>query len=355
MAYVGSTNNTLTAATGAQDFCYTLKAALVAAGWTVQGSSDGTTWNNTASGDNVSTYAKWTATGSWVRMREPSGAGGREYVFMRGTGTGVVIKYSRSVGFGTGGGATTLPTTGASGDGVVWIGTSVGFSATGTGTNTYDLATTTTAQQVSFAGTTGYVSAVASTTPVNGVYGFWLIMYTSGSGALTQLVYSEGIDPNCCSPLDYDPSYRQFAGNNWWANDTATINQCHYWQGYPSPWASPTTATYRLNAPGYSYWATVNSAMTSNVGVWPSSSVQSLNPYNQKYASLPMLISTVNTVGVTPKGFSSGVRLTYGTLNPLDTLDLTTADPRIVFFTGGSIGGLTGGSMPWVTNVLPLV
>lgn len=358
MAYVGSTNNTLTAASVPQDTAYAMKTALTAAGWTVMGSSNGSSFNNPGVGaiDYVPNYAAWNTAGSWVRLREPSGAGGREYVIMRGSGTGLIIKYSRSVGFSTGGGATTLPTTGASGDGVVWWGSTIGFSATGTGTNTYDLATTTTAQQQVVSIGSGYVSCVASTTAVNGVYGFWLIGYANGSAALQYLVYSEGIDATSCSPLDNDPSIRQFTGANWWANDLATGNRPQYWQGYPSPWVSPTTATYRQESAGFNYWVYTNTSMTPVANTWPApSTTQSLSPYNNKYVSYPFLISAANVVGSLPKGMTSGVRMTFGVLNPLDTLDLTTADPRIIFGQGGPISGSVSASIPWVPNVLPLV
>lgn len=362
MAYFGSLNNIMTAGSVAQDTAFALKTALVAAGWTVQGSSNGTTWNNTASGDNLPNYAAWNAAGSWVRLREPSGVGGREYVIMRGSGAGLILKYSRSVGFATGGGPTTLPTTGNTGDGLVWWGSQAGFSATGTGTNTYDQASLGTGQQVALTVGGGYLSCVASNTPVNGVYGFWLIAYLSGTAALQFQLFSEGMDPTSCSPLDFDPSVRQLSGGNWWANDLGATTLVQYWQGYPSPWSSPTTATYRLNAPALNTAGTVNASMVNNGGVYPtSSSTPSQSPYNNKTLSYPMFISGTGTagaappVGNTPKGFTTDFRSTFGNYNALSTFDLSTASPRIIFGAGGPLSTSLNISIPWVTNQIPLV
>ena len=358
MAFVGSVNNTYSPSTPVPNAFVAIKTALLAAGWVIQGSSNGTsTWSNASSVDNTGNFA---ANNSWLRIREPSGPGGREYLFFRGSATAGMIKYSRSVGFGTGGGLTTAPTTGASGDGVVWLGTQVGFSATYSGTNTYDQAATGAGQCVGFdlGPSAGYISCVASDTATNGVYGWWLVSYAQGTGTLGGIIYTDAVAAGSCPVTDYDPSYRQAAASTWWSVDVSTNNRCHYWQAYPAVWASPTTATYRIDAPGYSYFAATDGALSSlQLYVWPASSgATGLSIYNEKPQLVPYLISIYNLIGSQPKGFTSNVLLAAGPFNATDTLDLTAPTARIVIAAFTNPSTLTMWlTFPWVQNVLPLV
>ena len=359
MAFVGSANNIITTTATVAPTFTAVKTALLAAGWVIQGSSNGTsTFSNASSVDNTANFA---SNGSWLRIREPSGVGGREYVFYRGTATTCFIKYSRSVGFGTGGALTTAPTTGASGDGVVWYGTTVGFSATGTGTNTYDLATTAAAQcstlSISF---DGYVSCVASDTTTNGVYGWWLTANTQGSGGNQFVMYTDAVASVSAPATDYDPSYRQLAtGTNWWYSDAAAANYCQFWQAYPLVWSSPTTAVYRTLAPGFSAFVGINSIFSPSGNVWPpTSAATGLSVYNDRSQVTPYLIGVFNVAGSPPKGFTSNVMIATGPFNPTDTLDLTTTTARIVVVQAitGYPGLLTQWlTFPWLQNVLPLV
>lgn len=102
----------LVPATGAYVAFY-LKECLKQAGWTVQSSSDGTTYN--AGGDQITTGAAGAGgmanNSAWFRIRSPAGAGGRELTFQRGT-TNLLWRHklSHTSGF-TGGspGATQTP------------------------------------------------------------------------------------------------------------------------------------------------------------------------------------------------------------------------------------------------------
>lgn len=355
MAFVGSVNNVYSSATPVANTFTAIKTALIAAGWVIQGSSNGTsTFSNASSVDNTGNFA---SNGSWLRIREPSGAGGREYLFYRGSATTGLIKYSRSVGFTTGAALAVAPTTGASGDGVVWLGTQPGFSATGTGTNTYDQAATGAAQCVTFSfGSDGYISCVASDTATNGVYGWWLVVYALGTGAMGQVMYTDAVAVGSCPSNDYDPSYRQVAGSSvWFALDAGAANKCHYWQAYPLVWSSPTTASYRLDANGYSWSARYNGSFGQDASIWPLNGVTSLNPYNDRTQVNPYLISAINVVGVPPKGFTTNVLLAYGLFNATDTLDLSTSAARIVVSASALTGGYSWLTFPWVQNTLPLV
>jgi len=359
MAFVGSANNIITTTDVVAPTFTAIKTALLAAGWVIQGSSNGTsTFSNASSVDNTANFA---SNGSWLRIREPSGAGGREYVFYRGTATSALIKYSRSVGFGTGGGLTAAPTTGASGDGVVFYGATVGFSATGTGTNTYDVASTGAAQCTALTvSANGYVSCVASDTTTNGVYGWWLNAYTQGTGLNQFILYTDAVSSVSAPATDYDPSYRQFGTNTtWWGADVASVYRCHYWQAYPLVWSSPTTAVYRVDAPGFSAFVSSSGALGALSNIWPpSSAATGLSVYNDRSQVTPYLIGASNVAGSPPKGLTSNVMTVTGPFNPTDTLDLTTTTARIVVTQAiaGFPGILTQWlTFPWLQNVLPLV
>ena len=368
MAFVStnSVNLVTTNATQAGDWIWAIKTALKAAGWTVLGSGDGTSFQNGGSTDYIISQTVANNNTAWIRLREPSGAGGREYLFAKGAAADrLLVKYSRSSGFTTAvGSASAIPTTGLTGDGVVWIGNTIGFSATGTGTNTYDLAATTAPAGATLGAiNTGYVSCVASDTPVNGVYGWWAFQNTLGTGQVQWMIFTEGMDAATCSPLDYDPSIRQFAtGSNGLNSDQRGTNSAvtalvQYWEGYPSPWASPTTASYRLAGCGMISNLIFTTAGAAFAWVWPSatgSGVPALSPYNGKSGLLPVLIykAFTATAGFLPKGFTSGLRFTYGPFNPCDTLDLTTSTPNIVLYLNAMSSANSWVVQPWVPNVI---
>lgn len=367
MAFVStnSVNLVTTNATQAGDWLWAIKTALKVAGWTVLGSGDGTSFQNGGSTDYITSQTVASNTNAWIRLREPSGAGGREYLFAKGAAADrLLVKYSRSSGFTSypAPTAATIPTTGATGDGVVWLGTNVGFSATSTGTNTYDQAANVVPIVATLGGiSTGYVSCVASDTAVNGVYGWWAFNNTLGSGTVQYMMFTEGMDSVTCSPLDYDPSVRQFAAPiAQRAYNNAATGMMHYWQGYPSPWASPTTATYRVTGCGMMSYMLFTTAGAVTSWIWPlatANGAPALSPYNGKSGLLPVLVyrGGAASAGDTPKGFTSALRFSYGPFNNCDTLDLTTSTPYIILYGNQMSGGIVGWvGQPWVQNVLPL-
>ena len=92
------------------ELMFNLKEHLVnQASWTVESSSDGTSYN--ASGDEWTVAADAANTRSWTRLRSPVGAGGREFTMQRTTSDlQWRIKYSRTAGFvGGSPDATTTP------------------------------------------------------------------------------------------------------------------------------------------------------------------------------------------------------------------------------------------------------
>lgn len=144
-----SVNQSAANATLAMDV---LRVALIAAGWTQQGSGDGTTFSNSAAGPVVSGgsgVGGLDGTSRWVRLRDPGG--GREIIIQRnGASSQLSLYYSYSARF-TGG--------------------SPGAAARPTATDEVTIINT-----LTFSSTTpSYAHAIVEDTPVNGVYGFWLI------------------------------------------------------------------------------------------------------------------------------------------------------------------------------------
>lgn len=86
-----------------------LYKVLLQAGWTRQGSSNGTSFDNTGATDF------WSGTlgnSSWVRMRSPAGAGSYEFILQTGTAsTALRMKWSHSAGFTGGSPSATVPPT----------------------------------------------------------------------------------------------------------------------------------------------------------------------------------------------------------------------------------------------------
>ena len=353
MAYVdGGTANTVGTAEGAGGMFNAIKTALLAAGWELMASSNGTT-NYTAgsSPDRVPDLAAWSNAGAWCRLREPGGAGGREYVFMRATATTGIIKYSRATGFvGGSPGLTTLPTTGNNGDGVVWIGSSIGYSATGgagaTPTNTYDLAVTGTGQASSIASSLvgSRHGCIASNTAQNGVYGWWYLTYASGSGTPSQITYTEAVQSGTYPAEDTDPSYRQSSNpaTFWAGSGPVSVTLHHYWQA--------------IGLTGYKYvidGAMGHASQVSYAGSGfsrgvPSTGIGFGNYYGTTVQTYPVLVGSPSAW---PKGYTTGIGLINVALNNCDTLNLAGSEPRIVI---GMNGLVPGWVMPWVPNIVPL-
>lgn len=340
MAYVdGGTVNAVGTAEGAGGVCNAVKTALLAAGWELMASSDGTTYTAGNTPDRVPNLAAWSNASAWCRLREPGGPGGREYVFMRATSTTGIIKYSRATGFiGGSPNATTLPTTGTGGDGVVWIGASIGA---------VDASTTTAAQAATISGSlVGFRhTCVASNTPLNGVYGFWWIVYQATTGVVGSILYTESVQAGTFPVEDADPSYRQKSGlATFWANVGVTSEALiQYWQAY-----GLAGAQYVVGGTGIGIPSQVAQDGTTYQRAVPNTVIGYGSYYGSTVQTYPVLIgSTV----FWPKGFSTGIGCINVNLNNCDTINLTGAEPRVVIGMNGSIPGWV---CPWVPNVAPL-
>lgn len=319
MAYVGSTNVLGNNTTGA--FFFNLKTALFTAGWTIVSSGTGTS-GTTGAGDLLPTAASFQVANAWVRVREP-GAGTREYVFQNGNAnnsTNGIVKYSRATGFGTGGTATVAPTTGG-GDGVVFIGGGTDAAPT---------------QIAVMNATNGYLQAIASDTPVNGVYGFWAFYYQVSPVANMWLLGTEAVAAGSTPSNDADPSlrYSGLAGNI-----SNTSGTWQWWEAYGLGGATYRTGGWPGQYVGYT--------APSYANLWPA--FTGLDPYQGKVAMFPMLAGKGATC--LPKGFTTGLASFGVAPNLLDTYNLTSSEPKVCL----SLSSPTYYAVPWVPNVVPLV
>ncbi len=340
MAYVGSANNANSGTAGTALFA--IKAALKLAGWTVISSGTGTGGTTSlgtpaSPGTDLITTDTGTSLGSfrvanaWVRLREPGGST-REYILQNGnanSSVNAIIKYSRATSFGTGGSATVSQTT-AGGDGII-------FHGTGTDASPVQ------ASLIS-SSAAGYVHAVASNTPTNGVYGWWFIWYLTSSPQLTGLLGTEAVAAGSTPATDADPSVR-YNGPGTQVSTTSTtsgVGLWSWWEAYGLPGASYRTGGYVT--PYYYY------NISSPVGAYAAfpSGFTSLDPYSSKVPMLPLLVSKS---GVMPKGFTTETLCFGATQNGVDTFNLSTASPKVVV----SLQSQCQLAAPWVTSVVPLV
>lgn len=345
MAYVGLTNVTV-AQGGAADFLYATYAALTSASWVTLASGTGAAGGYSSSGSLITSAATFNSNGAWVRMREPGGVGGREYIFMRGSSGGsplltALIKYSRSDGFVSGSpGAATAPHTGATGDGKVIIGT-------GTETNAVIAASGSV-----ICGGTGYVQGVASTTAVNGTYGFWTFQYAAGTGVIGGIMMTEGISPGSTPASDGDPSWRLARdgsnGPQWWSSIASNGQSVSYWNAYNLAGESYITSAYFGFPVSLSNVAAVSTTL-SPIANTPFG----LDPYDSKTSFFPLFIGKAATY---PKGYSSGISFGLTAQNQLDVFNIATSEPRIaVATTNANNNGMPLIVVPWVPNIIPTV
>jgi hypothetical protein len=267
-------------------------------------------------------------------MREPGGAGGREYIFQRVAATSAVVKYSRSDGFSTGGSATTPPTTN-SGDGRIIVGTGTDAASGGS----------------TICGATGYVQAIASNTAVNGTYSFWTFQYAAGTGILGGIMMSEGVSAGSTPASDGDPSWRMHStnGGTWWST-AAGGNANSWWQGY-----NLAGETY-ITAGNFGGQGSIASTMPgSSLGNFMpgAGAPYGLDPYDSKVSFFPFLIGKTATY---PKGYTTGISWGTTAQNQLDVFNIGTAEPRIaVATTNTNSTSMPLIVIPWVTNVIPTV
>lgn len=304
MAFTFSKTTPATGAAAMYDFKQQLK---VGSSWTVQSSSDGTTYN--AGGDQITGGGAgangFANNNAWVRLRSPAGAGGAEFIIQRGTSNpSWRMKYSMTAGF-TGGSPSATQVPSATDEVIIWGGGSDASPTFG-----------------SLFGTDGtYRWNVGSdgASP----YGFWGGAFPTGGGT-----------PN--AGIVYDPLTQTTAGDG------------HLYAIYvsASPFQGTTISTESMSPTANQLWSSVPAASpvaadwTNFCGMYLSVAVSTAvapnglptNPLTTKDEVLPIVIArrgALSTPGY--KGVLSLMKWTGLTRTTGDTLTVSGTRDRIIY------------------------
>ena len=188
MALVHNVNVPVTTGAGT---VFNLLTTLLAAGWTVPSSSDGTTYNS--SGNQISSAGSG-ANGldnnrAWFRVRDPGGR--REYIFQRGLNSGAWrVTFSELDQFVTGSPSATVVPSAA--DSQLLL---------GTGTDASPTFSTTWLDAVA----TGKTHCVAEDTAVGNAYWFWMTQTAAGTGALRSFFIADAMQSGSYPVADVSP------------------------------------------------------------------------------------------------------------------------------------------------------
>lgn len=343
MAYVGVTNLSASQG-GAADMLFAIYGAMVSASWTCMASGTGGAGGYSSSGSLITTAANFNSNGAWVRMRDPSGAGGREFILQRGSSAlNAAIKYSRSDGFVSGSpGAATTSHTGTGGDGQVLLGLSTDINCTIAASGSAFLNDA-----------TGYVHCVASNTANNGVYGLWAFKSGLTNGAIGAFFCHEAVQAGSTNAADGDQSWQAVgasANNAWWSSSNPGIS---WWERY-----NLSGETRRTGGCFFAPSAVGNAGAPSTSGAGaiafgnPASVPMGQDPYDSgKTGFVPVMISKwlgTSTAPVYPKGYTSGILIGSTNQTLLDVFGYSSAEPRVIIINSGLCI-----AMPWVPNVTP--
>lgn len=325
MSYVGLANQTPTSTLPGVHI-YRLVLALVASGvWTVLGSSDGTTWANTgqtAGPYNVLTTGAPGAGGlgnanAWVRLRD---TGGREILFRIVTTSTIAWWYSRTAGFSSGGSATVVPVA----------------------TDSAQLASA-----MSWNANANITHCVVSDTAINGVFGWYLLGTTTGTGARAFFFAMEPLHPGVNgSQASYgdDPvvffSFNQEPTEGAIAATALTIP--------PSASGNTIVTIYREGQPDRLVLPVAGFTESNDNGtqMWPNG--LAVNQYSNNDDRCRIVFGRAATVVVPFVKGVSGVVCWKGisARQYPDTIGLAGAGARVYF------GALV---VPWITGVTPTV
>lgn len=188
MALVHNVNVLVTTGAGT---VFNLLTTLLAAGWTVPSSSDGTTYNS--SGNQISSAGSG-ANGldnnrAWFRVRDPGGR--REYIFQRGLNSGAWrITFSELDQFVTGSPSATVVPSAADSQTLIGSGT--------------DASPTFSAVWLD-AVATGRTHCVAESTATGNAYWFWMTQTAAGTGALRSCLVVDALQVGSYPVADVSP------------------------------------------------------------------------------------------------------------------------------------------------------
>jgi hypothetical protein len=298
--------NKSTPATGAEAI-FNLKTLLKLQGWTVQSSSDGTTYN--ASGDQISSAGSGAGgmanNSAWFRIRSPAGAGSQEFTCQRGT-TNLVwrIKRSRTAGF-TGGSPGTTQTPSAT-DELIAIGAGTDASPTFSSLFAAD-------------GTYRWNCASDGASP----YGWWAVAFPTGGGAPQAVLILDPLLDTTATDADIYIFLVGVSGQSQLSlaalqNEAGAATSRAAWSQIIS--ASPGSS--------YVHWPTCRYA-TGSGDVSPNA--LPTNPINAKDERFPAIYARRSALANPGfKGQSSLLRWTGTSRTTGDTLTVSTTRDRIV-------------------------
>lgn len=331
MSYVFDVNRTIV---GAAEAIFRWKELLKTAGWTVTKSSDGTTYN--ASGDQITTYTSGAGgmdnSRAWFVIRQPTGATPavrRELCVQRNSANSSDwrIKYSYSVGFGTGSPAATV-TPDATDEAFIY----------GSGTSASPNFT-----QLNANNTTTRFHAFADNAAPHG-FGFWV--HDIGLPGNRRMC---GVMDPLTSALVDDPDpvifYWTNNGNQFLVsganqNSMAGVSANG---GGPLGWVAKgvTNVQAFTNTPAC-HFVSCAADTSSNQTAWPAT--MSSNPFNGKDDEIPLLYIRSRTYSFPHqfKGISTTVRMNGILRSDMETKTISTDRDRVI------VGNC---SLPWNGSV----
>lgn len=320
MAVVWDLNNSyLSGAAGSQAMYY-LKEAMKAAGWKVNGSSDGTSHEasvakpiGAGTTDYINTSLEFLVNGAWIVLEGP---GGRQFLFGHKGGTGdttYCVAYSRSDGF-VGGAVVTYPTAADSG--------------TVAGTLPATLATI-------FLSGNSYVHIMVSDT----TDAFYCLQVIQGTGLVGGGLFCDLLTNTVAG--DVDPAvvgYLYGSGSDGFSNSNLyglVGSKGFYKNGAAYDFQLVTVMTYRV---------------AGNDAIPYTTSGLGLNPHDLHTDELPAIWarSSAYSAPYGYKGISSLFRAVGSNIAAGDTLDSDGALSRVVY------GGART-SLPWDGATVPLI
>lgn len=329
MAPVFDPNNSLIADTVGYTSVFLLKEAMVAAGWIVNGSSDGTSHVDSeakpigaGTTDYVDTAAKMSNSGSWVVLEGPEG---RQFLLGHlgantdtpgwvGYGRYFVIAYSPSVGW-TGGSTIAYPT---AADAVTIAGTLSAASAIAIFSNN---------------SSPYYANIYASDTTDS----FYCFQSAQGSGVTLGGLFCDSLSRYVAG--DVDPCVAGYVAGGVEAFASGAI-----WGQYPYCLGNLDGDTELLNLMSYARWNEPCAPYNGTRGL-------GVNPIDSKIDELEAVWGRHSGEGQTPYGYKgvSGLFRAVGGNVPIgDTLNSDGALSRIV------LGDLKT-SLPWDGTTTPLM
>lgn len=286
---------------------FTFKQLMVAAGWSVVSSSNGTTLS---AGDIIGSASVLNNNSAYFILKQPLGATGsyggvrRELGFQRGTfGSQYWVAQYLHTSASTGGNATTMPP--GAGSERRWL---HGDSAN---------------EQILFStdGTYRWHCLADNAAP----YGFWAGAYPSGGGNPTTIIMMDPMTTGTFDANDKDPyvfyvgSIGVFLANNAGQDATNQVNSASYFSS-PKAWFAKGQAAQQFRGCGIPHyvWDNAGSQLNAiNIGT---------NVNTVKDDSLPTLWAAPSGKGY--KGFSSFIRINSGNRATGDTISTTGTNTR---------------------------